>query len=74
MKRPVTDLTRPGTIILAAVGVGRAAQSILFGMEGFDLVVVAMVMVLLAGVSIGAGYLPALRASKVDPMKALRYE
>jgi ABC-type antimicrobial peptide transport system permease subunit len=74
--RQVGLMTLIGSVvgILAAFGVGRAAQSILFGMEGFDPVVVALVTVLLAAVSIGAGYLPALRASKVDPMKALRYE
>jgi len=74
--RQVGLMTLIGSVvgILAAFGVGRAAQSILFGMEGFDPVVVALVTVLLASVAIGAGYLPALRASKVDPMKALRYE
>ena len=74
--RQVGLMTLIGSVvgILAAFGVGRAAQSILFGMEGFDLVVVGLVTMLLAGVAIGAGYLPALRASRVDPMKALRYE
>jgi ABC-type antimicrobial peptide transport system permease subunit len=60
--------------ILAAFGLGRGAQSLLFEMEGFDPVIVLLGALLLTGIALGAGYLPALRASKVDPMKALRYE
>ena len=60
--------------LLAAVGLGKAASSLLFGMEGNDPIVFASVVALLTGVALGAGYLPALRASRVDPMKALRYE
>ncbi len=60
--------------IIAAFGVGRAAESILFGMDGFDPIVLGLATGLLAIVSIGAGYIPALRASRVDPMNALRYE
>lgn len=60
--------------IVAALALGKAAQSLLFGMEGNDPWVVSAVTVLLAVIALGAGYLPARRASKVDPMVALRYE
>lgn len=60
--------------IAAALGLGRAARSLLYGIEGHDPWVVAAVCLLLGVVALGAGYLPALRASRVDPMVALRYE
>ncbi len=60
--------------LVAAFFLGRVAQSLLFGMEGVDAVVLSVVTALLAAIALGAGYLPALRASRVDPMQALRYE
>ena len=58
----------------AAVGLGRAAQSLLFEMQGYDPAVLAGAAVVLTLVALGAGFIPALRASAVDPMRALRYE
>ncbi len=60
--------------IAAALGVGRAAKSLLFELEGHDPLVVAAAAVVLTAVALGAGFIPALRASRVDPMQALRYE
>ncbi len=60
--------------MIAAIGVGRLAQSLLFQMEGTDPMVLAGSAFALALVAIGAGLIPALRASKIDPMNALRYE
>jgi len=58
----------------AAVGLGRAAQSLLFEIKAYDAGVLIGAAILLAVVAIGAGFIPAHRASKVDPMQALRYE
>ncbi len=60
--------------ILGAVALGRGAQSLLFEMQGLDPVVMLLSALLLSAVAMGAGYVPALRASRVDPMHALRYE
>jgi predicted permease len=60
--------------VAAALGVGRAARSLLFELEGHDPLVVSVAAVVLAVVALGAGYIPALRASRVEPMQALRYE
>jgi ABC-type antimicrobial peptide transport system permease subunit len=58
----------------AALALGKAAGSLLFGLTGTDPAVMLIAAGVLGAVSLGAGYLPALRASKVQPMQALRYE
>jgi predicted permease len=58
----------------AAVGLGHLAQSMFFEMRGYDPIVLMIAAVLLTLVAIGAGFIPAHRASTVDPMRALRYE
>jgi ABC-type antimicrobial peptide transport system permease subunit len=70
--------------VLAAIGIGigvplalalsRFAQSQLFGLTAYDPLTLAAAVMLLAAVTLGSGYLPARRATRVDPMSALRYE
>ena len=60
--------------LAAAVGLGSLAQSLLFGLKGWDPIVLAVAGVSLTVVALAAGFIPALRASRVEPMSALRYE
>jgi predicted permease len=67
-------LTLAGVALGTAVSfvVGRAVASLLFGTEPTDPLTFAGVILLLCGVALVAGYIPARRASRVDPMRALR--
>ena len=58
--------------IAAALGLGQAARSLLFGLEGHDALVFSLSVLLLAVVALAAGLVPARRAAAVNPMQALR--
>jgi predicted permease len=60
--------------IPATIGAMRLATSLLFGVSAADPGTIGLATLLLILVALFAGFLPARRASKVDPMTALRYE
>ena len=80
MRRMVLGQVGRMTIIGAVVGVagalalGRAAQSLLFGLEGNDPLTMIAAVAVISCVALAAAYVPAWRASRVDPMRALRQE
>ncbi len=60
--------------IAIALGAGRLIASQLFGVQPTDSATMATAIGVMALVSAAAGYLPARRATQVDPMVALKYE
>jgi ABC-type antimicrobial peptide transport system permease subunit len=83
-RREVLDLVLRESMWLVAIGIaigvaaslaaGRLVASQLFGLEPHDPTTMLSGIVVMLGVSAAAGYLPARRAARVDPMVALRYE
>jgi len=63
-----------GVGMLLSLAGGRAASSLLFALKGYDPLTLAVAAASLSLIALAASYLPARRATKVDPMAALRYE
>jgi predicted permease len=60
--------------LVLAIELGRFSESLLYQLHGWDPTVLSVSAVVLAVVALVAGFIPAQRASQVDPMQALRYE
>jgi ABC-type antimicrobial peptide transport system permease subunit len=72
--REVAMLLLPGCAagVLAAAGLARFANSFLFGVTPTDPLAFACAACALASATLAAGYMPALRAARIDPIAALR--
>jgi len=58
----------------AALGASKLVESLLFGVKPSDPSAVAMAVAILLSATLAAGYLPARKASRIDPVTAIRHE
>jgi predicted permease len=74
--REILMLVALGSIVgaIVAVGVARFIESLVFGLKPHDPLTVGAAIALLLTIGLVAGYLPARRASRIDPLIALRSE
>jgi predicted permease len=70
----VMAIVGAGVGLAAALGIGRAAEAVLFGLSARDPAIFVAATAVLAAVVLAASWLPAWRASRIAPMEALRYE
>ena len=63
-----------GVGVIASLALGRMLSSLLFGIGTVDPLTIFAVIALLSAVAMVAAYIPARRATQVDPITALRYE
>jgi putative ABC transport system permease protein len=63
-----------GVGVLSALGLTRVMSSLLYQVSATDPVTFVGIVVLLVGVAFVASFVPAFRATRVDPLSALRYE
>ena len=76
ISREVAVLIAIGVVVCAGLTLAgsKASSSLLFGLKPRDPLTLVLAIVILAAIGFGASFIPARRATRVDPMVALRDE